>query len=292
VYDQLGKASNMLVLTRGIQDKVLFPNIGVSIEILRVRGDKVRLGIDAPDDVKVLRHELAESADLRESPSKPNLACAWQEPSSQALHQWRNRLHGASLAMTLAQKQFDLGQTEAASSSLQHALHEFDLLDHEMARHETKWESRRPTQSEYNLPESSSSSESPRENRRPRALLVEDNANESELLTAYLNLSGFDVDCAADGYQAVIYLARHETPDIVLLDMLMPRLDGPTTIRSIRSNPDLADVKVFAVSGSDQEALGVRTGPGGVDGWFSKPINPQRLVHEIQQTLTAAACRS
>jgi len=285
----------MLVLTRGIQDKVLFPHIGVSIEILRVRGDKVRLGIEAPDDVKVLRHELAEAANLPESSTKPSSGRAQQDTSAHDVHHWRNRLHGASLAMTLAQKQFDLGRTDEASSSLRHALHEFDLLDHEMARHDSKLQlgspesvGTDPTECSFPSVESLGDSES----RRPRALLVEDNINESELLTAYLNLSGFDVDRAADGYQAVIYLARHETPDIVLLDMLMPRLDGPATIRSIRSNPDLEDVKVFAVSGSDQESLGVRTGPGGVDGWFSKPINPQRLVHEIQQSLATRLCRS
>ena len=53
----------MLVLSRGRNDKVVFPTLGISVEILRVAGNKVRLGIDAPHEIPVHRHEVSERMD-------------------------------------------------------------------------------------------------------------------------------------------------------------------------------------------------------------------------------------
>ena len=50
----------MLVLSRGLTDKIIFPNLDITVEILRIAGNKVRVGIDAPEDVRVLRHELVD----------------------------------------------------------------------------------------------------------------------------------------------------------------------------------------------------------------------------------------
>ena len=50
----------MLVLSRGRNDKVVFPTLGISVEILRVAGNKVRLGIEAPQEIPVHRHEVSE----------------------------------------------------------------------------------------------------------------------------------------------------------------------------------------------------------------------------------------
>ncbi len=70
-----------------------------------------------------------------------------------------------------------------------------------------------------------------------KALLVEDNANKSNLLAGYLRMTGFEVDTAGDGADALDYLRSHDRPDVVLLDMLMPRCDGPTTIGRIAAIP-------------------------------------------------------
>jgi CheY-like chemotaxis protein len=121
--------------------------------------------------------------------------------------------------------------------------------------------------------------------RKPLALVVEDNANESALLAAVLRDHGFRVETATDGCHALDYLATHKKPDVVLLDMRMPRCDGPTTISKIRSNPRLSDLRVIAVSGYQSSDLGVRTGPQGVDRWFCKPLDSNRLVHELKHDL-------
>src|SRR5262249_5411941 len=70
--------------------------------------------------------------------------------------------------------------------------------------------------------------------RKGRALLVEDNANERELLATFLRISGLDVVTAGDGCDALDYLHSHRLPDLVLLDMGLPRCDGPTVVREIR----------------------------------------------------------
>jgi DNA-binding response OmpR family regulator len=117
-----------------------------------------------------------------------------------------------------------------------------------------------------------------------RALIVEDDDNERELLAGYLRVSGFEVDTAADGLQAMIRLTER-APDVVLLDMRMPRFDGRKTVSAIRSNPDYRGVKLFAVSGSDPEEMNVTLGPNGVDRWFSKPLDPKTLVDALRDEL-------
>jgi carbon storage regulator CsrA len=60
----------MLVLSRRESDKVLFPSLGITVEVLRVQGNKTRLGITAPDDVPIVRHEIANLKDIEFAPEK------------------------------------------------------------------------------------------------------------------------------------------------------------------------------------------------------------------------------
>lgn len=252
----------MLVLSRGPKDKVLFPNLGISVEILRISGSRVRIGVEAPKDVRVLRHELE---DMQNSSDPEGSA----EQERELSHRLRNRLNTAHLSLSLMEKQLDAGMHEEALLTLHRALREFDAVDGSMSKPET-------TASERPL----------------RALLVEDDANESELLAGYLRMSGFDVDTAEDGLQAMVQLARRDRPDVVLLDMHMPRMNGAKTVESIRLNPDYEGVRVYAVTGSLPEDLGVPIGPQGVDRWFRKPIKPQELVESMHQELRPIPFRS
>ena len=250
----------MLVLSRGQSEKIVFPNLDITVEILRIAGNKVRVGINAPKEVRVLRHEIADKQFGKDESA----------PTSQSRHAFRNRLNTANLALHLMQRQLEAGLTEQAETTLQHALRELDTLNETVGGTAAAKPHTEQDRSAF------------------RALLVEDDANESELLAGYLEMSGFDVDRAGDGLQALIYLSRHRSPDIVLLDMKMPRLDGPKTVSSIRGNPNYQEVKIFAVSGTPQAECGVPTGPQGVDRWFSKPINPQELVNEMTRDLAIA----
>ena len=77
----------------------------------------------------------------------------------------------------------------------------------------------------------------------------------------------------------------HAAPDAIVLDMRMPRCDGATMVRQIRCDPRFQGVKLFAVSGAEPAALGVTLGPEGVDRWFAKPVEPERLLAAVSQEL-------
>src|SRR5947209_4217970 len=119
----------------------------------------------------------------------------------------------------------------------------------------------------------------------PRALLVEDDPNERELLAGFLRHSGLEVDTAGDGCDALDYLRSRGRPDVVLLDMGLPRCDGATTVRNIRRDPAYAGLRIFAVTGSSPDEFDLGSGPGGVDRWFQKPLDPESLLRSLRQEL-------
>ncbi len=260
----------MLVLSRGPQDKIVFPNLGITVEILRVDGHRVRVGVEAPKDIRILRHELTNTlnGELRSK--------AEREAESAKAHDFRNRLNSAQLSLSLMEKQLDRGMHDEALASLHTAIHEIDQLDGNVAVRAGGNSVAEALEGELSNP-------------LPRALLVEDDSNECELLAGYLRMSGYEVETAQDGLQAMVQLARRDRPDVVLLDMHMPRMDGPKTVKSIRLNPDYRGVKVFAVTGSQPGAMNVEIGPRGVDRWFQKPIRPQELVDSLNDELLLAA---
>jgi CheY-like chemotaxis protein len=118
--------------------------------------------------------------------------------------------------------------------------------------------------------------------------LVEDNANERELMALFLRGAGLDVATAGDGGDALDYLRQRERPDVVLLDMGLPRVDGATTVRAIRGDPAYAGLKIFAVTGHSPEEFDL--GPRGVDGWFRKPIDPVELLRNVKAELDMVMC--
>jgi CheY-like chemotaxis protein len=118
----------------------------------------------------------------------------------------------------------------------------------------------------------------------PKALLVEDDHNECELLAGFFRLAGYEVATAGDGSDAIDYLQQHERPDVMLLDMMLPRCDGPTTIRRLRDDPAFNDLKIFAMSGYTPDQIGLDCGASGVARWFQKPLNPELLLRELNAT--------
>lgn len=252
----------MLVLSRRADEKIVFPAIGVTVHLLRIKGNVVRIGIDAPPELVVLRQELEKSG-VRPQPAA----------TRSGTHEICNRLSKISLGLHLFQKQREARMLAAADETLAKVLSGLEALDRETVGALIQGEQEK------------------RGNRPPRALLVEDDPNERELLAGLLGMNGCECATAADGIEALDYLASHERPDVVLLDMLMPRCDGPSTLRAIRSQPRLADLKVFCVSGTPPQDLGVATGPGGIDGWYSKPLNPRTLWDAICGSISVSGAK-
>jgi carbon storage regulator CsrA len=275
----------MLVLSRGRNDKVVFPTLGISVEILRVAGNKVRLGIEAPHEIPVHRHEVSEriaanegagvtepsySSDGRDSIIK--MPAGKDAAARELNHAVRNRLNAAALGLHLLHRKLESDDLSDAEATIFKIFNELKAI-------ETQLET--PKKS-AGVADPSFSNAAPGEV-HPRALVVEDNDQERALLADYLRVSGFDVDTAADGLQAMVRLTEKTPPDVVLIDMLMPRFDGRKTISAIRNNPDYRGLRLFAVSGKRPEELNVSLGPDGVDRWFTKPIDPRTLLEAMRE---------
>lgn len=240
----------MLVLSRRPTQEVLFPNSGIRVRILAVGGGVARVGIEAPPHVPIFRGEIAQEAGVQ---------C--HSTASAQRHALRNELNKVGLALYRFQQLWQAGAHDQANEALEAGLSALESIDRD-------WLKPAPPPACY------------------RALLVEDDANERELLAGILGMNGCQCETAEDGQGALEYLSSHAPPDLVLLDMGLPRLSGPQALALIRRDPRYHGLRVFAVSGSAPEELGVAVGCGGVDAWFRKPLSPRRLWDAIRQELT------
>ena len=117
-----------------------------------------------------------------------------------------------------------------------------------------------------------------------RILVVEDDAALREMIHDTLAVLGYEVDLAENGEQVLPRLAEN-LPDLVLLDIQIPIFDGFSVLKRIRQTPQLAALKVVAVSafamrGDDQKALAA-----GFDAYLTKPIAIADLRKKVQQML-------
>lgn len=271
----------MLVLTRRENEKIVFPEVGITVELVAISGSRARIGVQAPAEVRILRHEIAEK-ELAEKPvsfpiaNRPQLeALAKQTQSKKPSHAVRNHLNSTSIAAQLLRRQLDMGMIDDAETTVQTLLAELSSLNTEITN---------PTKED---PPKAQDAEPAKEAHRPKALVVEDNDNERHLLAGFLQMVGFEVVSVENGAEALEYLTSHERPDVVLLDMLMPECDGPTAVSKIRKLSELDGLRIFAVSGVSPAKMGLETGPHGIDRWFDKPINPEELAREMAKDLVS-----
>ncbi|MEM9987007.1 MAG: response regulator transcription factor [Bacteroidota bacterium] len=124
-----------------------------------------------------------------------------------------------------------------------------------------------------------------------KILLVDDEADILELLEYNLEQEGFEVVKAMDGEEAV-ELARKEKPDLVLLDIMMPRMDGIEACRQIRALPGLESVYVIFLTARSEEYSELAGFDVGADDYISKPIKPRVLLSRIHAVLRRDASTS
>lgn len=123
-----------------------------------------------------------------------------------------------------------------------------------------------------------------------RILVAEDNAVNRELLRELLEQRGYIVTEACSGQEALQMIER-ERPDLLLLDISMPVLDGFATVRKIRENPNLSALPVLAVTAYAMQGDREKILSSGFDGYLSKPINSQRLANELDRHLSKSGPR-
>lgn len=112
-------------------------------------------------------------------------------------------------------------------------------------------------------------------------LVVDDQASVRQLLQEYLSEHGFRVITASDG-QSALYMARHENPDLILLDLMMPRMDGYQFIKRFRQERQTPIIIVTAREEESDAVLGLELG---ADDYVVKPFRLRELVARIRATL-------
>ena len=117
-----------------------------------------------------------------------------------------------------------------------------------------------------------------------KALLVEDNENNRYLLTLLLKNAGFTVVIAEDGRSA-LEIAQREQPDVILLDIQMPEMDGYEVATHLKGDAELARIPIvgvssFAMPGDREKAIRM-----GFAGYIEKPVDPEHLSETVLSIL-------
>ena len=123
---------------------------------------------------------------------------------------------------------------------------------------------------------------------RELILVVEDHAMNTKLLRDFLSVKGYQViesTTAEDGLQ----LAREQGPDLILMDIRLPGMDGVTALKELKSDPATRQIPVIAVTASVMPSERYEFLAAGFDGYHAKPISVKGLLEEIRELLEAAS---
>jgi CheY-like chemotaxis protein len=119
-----------------------------------------------------------------------------------------------------------------------------------------------------------------------KILLVEDNEMNRDMLSRRLTRKGYEVAIAVDGEQGVA-MARSESPDLILMDMSLPVLDGWEATRQLKAAPETQAIPVIALTAHAMAGDREKAVEAGCDDYDIKPIEMPRLLEKIQRLLGA-----
>ena len=263
----------MLVLSRKPGDTIVFPGLDISITVSDLRQSSVTLGVNAPREIRVLRGELATAADRLERSVGTN---------RQLSHAVRNHLNAASLALHALQVQM-MQNKPCDPDLLAQAIEELEQVDQAASDNASLATTARVQRADH-----SQSTTATDPGTRGLALLVEDNENEAVLLSHLLQNEGFEVIVALDGLAAMNVLEQSESlPNIILLDMNMPGMDGVDFIRLMRKSENWNSIPVIAVTGLSPDAVAIPKRDLQIDHWFQKPVRSEQLIRRIYDSMVS-----
>ena len=296
----------MLILSRRSGQGVVLPELDVAVQVVQA-GKNVRLGVDAPDNVTVLRDELyatSRSCERSDRQTRPAAAttpspgrrlsdgsgpiAGAESPAARLMHIIRNHVNKISLSIQLAERSRSTGDLDAVARShhrVQSHLDELAALCTPLA--EQTLEQKFGAHPVESVP--------PQETTRKRLLVVEDDADERQMFAEILEQEGFAVETASDGREALQTLhqmakgqnaRRGGAFDALLVDMQMPVCNGAEMIHQARSEGVIRDVPVLVVSGRCPADYGLSLGADGANCWLPKPISPRLLLDRLDQCLT------
>ena len=124
------------------------------------------------------------------------------------------------------------------------------------------------------------------ETRPPRILIADDNPQGVELLEAFLSAGDYELRTAHDG-EATLQVVKVWQPDLILLDVMMPRISGFEVCKRLRANPATHGIAVLMITALDQQSDIERAVEAGTDDFLSKPINKAELLLRVRSLLRA-----
>jgi CheY-like chemotaxis protein len=126
--------------------------------------------------------------------------------------------------------------------------------------------------------------------RRPPStiLLIDDDEDSRVMYSAVLMRAGYRVLFARNGADGVD-IATHARPDLILMDLVMPRLNGYAALRGLRDDPTTARIPVIALTGQVSQAEAPQVKEAGFEDVLVKPILPQRVLNAVQRILMDAS---
>jgi CheY-like chemotaxis protein len=122
---------------------------------------------------------------------------------------------------------------------------------------------------------------------RPLVLAIEDNPHDWEIYGKILCYNGFDVMHAADGLEG-LNAARRSMPDLILLDLMIPEIDGLEVCRRLKTDPRTSAIRVIVLSSRERDRWEPLAREAGCDSYLEKPISPVEVLHEVEQLIGRA----
>lgn len=119
----------------------------------------------------------------------------------------------------------------------------------------------------------------------PKLLLAEDNDFSREMLTRRLENAGFEIIPVANGREALL-AARHYHPDLILMDLEMPIMDGRAAIRALKTDPHTFRIPIIVVTANTESETVAEAVSAGCVGFQEKPVIVHRLLERINETLS------
>lgn len=119
---------------------------------------------------------------------------------------------------------------------------------------------------------------------KKKILYIEDNEQNLYLVKFILEKHGYEVFSAMDGQEGIDCVVRVQ-PDLILLDIQLPRMDGYAVARQLRTNQDLAGIPIVAVTSYAMAGDRDKAFEAGCNGYIEKPINPDTFIQQVEQHL-------
>ena len=117
-----------------------------------------------------------------------------------------------------------------------------------------------------------------------RILIVDDNAINLKLARSVLEFAGYPVLEAADATQAVEVI-RQTPPDLVLMDIALPGMDGLALTRQLKANPATSHIRIVALTASAMRGDDQKAADAGCEGYITKPIDTRKLAQQVEEIL-------